>query len=68
MRRDLGFTRREQQMIPLLTQGLTNKEIANNFSLSEQTVRNHLYRMKRKAGANDRLDIVDVCRQHGFLA
>ena len=68
LRRDLGLTRREQQLIPLLTRGLTNKEIANHFSLSEQTVKNHLYRMKRKIGAYGRLEIVDVCRQHGFLA
>jgi len=68
MHRDLGLTRREQQLIPFLTRGLTNKEIANHFSLSEQTVKNHLYRMKRKVGANGRLEIVDVCRQHGFPA
>jgi DNA-binding NarL/FixJ family response regulator len=68
LHRDLGLTRREQQLIPLLTRGLTNKEIANHFSLSEQTVKNHLYRMKRKVGASGRLEIVDLCRQHGFLA
>ncbi len=68
LHRDLGLTRREQQLIPLLTRGLTNKEIANHFSLSEQTVKNHLYRMKRKVGAHGRLEIVDVCRQHGFPA
>ncbi|MBS1840076.1 MAG: response regulator transcription factor [Acidobacteria bacterium] len=68
LHRDLGLTRREQQLIPFLTRGLTNKEIANHFSLSEQTVKNHLYRMKRKVGANGRLEIVDVCRQHGFSA
>jgi DNA-binding NarL/FixJ family response regulator len=68
LHRDLGLTRREQQLIPLLTRGLTNKEIANHFSLSEQTVKNHLYRMRRKIGAHGRLEIVDVCRQHGFLA
>ena len=68
LHRDLGLTRREQQLIPLLTRGLTNKEIANHFSLSEQTVKNHLYRMKRKIGAHGRLEIVDMCRQHGFLA
>ncbi|HYK39473.1 MAG TPA: LuxR C-terminal-related transcriptional regulator [Candidatus Eremiobacteraceae bacterium] len=66
LRRDLGLTRREQQLIPFLTRGLTNKEIANHFSLSEQTVKNHLYRMKRKVGAQGRLEIVDVCRRHGF--
>jgi len=63
----LGLTRREQQLIPLIAEGLTNKEIANHFCLSEQTVKNHLYRMKQKIGAGDRLSIVQVCRTQGFL-
>ena len=63
----LGLTRREQQLIPLIAEGLTNKEIANRFCLSEQTVKNHLYRMKQKIGADDRLGIVHVCRTQGFM-
>lgn len=63
----LGLTRREQQLIPLIAEGLTNKEIANRFCLSEQTVKNHLYRMKHKIGAGDRLGIVQVCRTQGFM-
>jgi DNA-binding NarL/FixJ family response regulator len=63
----LGLTRREQQLIPLIAEGLTNKEIANRFYLSEQTVKNHLYRMKHKVGAGDRLGIVQVCRAQGFM-
>ncbi|MBZ5701602.1 MAG: response regulator transcription factor [Acidobacteriia bacterium] len=63
----LGFTRREQQIIPLLAQGLSNKEIASHFSLSEQTVKNHLYRMKRKSGAEGRMGIVQQCRTQGFF-
>jgi DNA-binding NarL/FixJ family response regulator len=63
----MGLTRREQQLIPLVARGLTNKEIANHFSLSEQTVKNHLYRMKHKIGADDRLSIVHLCRMQGFM-
>lgn len=63
----LGLTRREQQIVPLIAQGLTNKEIANHFCLSEQTIKNHLYRMKHKIGAEDRLEIVQLCRTQGFL-
>jgi DNA-binding NarL/FixJ family response regulator len=63
----MGLTRREQQLIPLIAEGLTNKEIANRFCLSEQTVKNHLYRMKHKVGAGDRLGIVQVCRIQGFM-
>jgi DNA-binding NarL/FixJ family response regulator len=65
-RRRLGLSRREQQLIPLIAQGLTNKEIANHFSLSEQTVKNHLYRMKNKVGAEDRSELVQLYRMQGF--
>lgn len=67
VRQRMGLTRREQQLIPLIAEGLTNKEIANRFCLSEQTVKNHLYRMKHKVGADDRLSIVQVCRTQGFM-
>jgi DNA-binding NarL/FixJ family response regulator len=67
VRHRMGLTRREQQLIPLIAEGLTNKEIANRFCLSEQTVKNHLYRMKHKVGAGDRLSIVQVCRTQGFM-
>jgi len=32
----LGLTRREQQLIPLIAEGLTNKEIASRFCLSDK--------------------------------
>jgi DNA-binding NarL/FixJ family response regulator len=67
VRQHLGLTRREQQLIPLIAEGLTNKEIANRFCLSEQTVKNHLYRMKHKVGADNRLGIVQTCHTQGFL-
>jgi DNA-binding NarL/FixJ family response regulator len=67
-KRRMGLSRRELQIIPLLARGFTNKEIANHFSLSEQTVKNHLYRMKHKIGAEDRLEIVQFYRTQGFLA
>jgi two-component system NarL family response regulator len=63
----LGLTPREQQLVPLIAEGRTNKEIANHFCLSEQTVKNHLYRMKHEVGAGDRLGIVQVCRTQGFM-
>jgi DNA-binding NarL/FixJ family response regulator len=66
-RQRLGLTRREQQIVPLIAKGFTNKEIANHFCLSEQTVKNHLYRMKHKVGADDRLNIVQRFRTQGFL-
>jgi two-component system response regulator NreC len=67
VQRRLGLSRREQQLIPLIAKGFSNKEIANHFCLSEQTIKNHLYRMKHKVGASDRLGIVHQFRTQGFL-
>jgi DNA-binding NarL/FixJ family response regulator len=35
---ELGLTRRQQQLVPMISQGLTNKEIASRLGISEQTV------------------------------
>lgn len=62
----LGLTNREQQLVGLISQGLTNKEIASRLQLAEQTVRNHVHRMLRKLGATHRLAVVDICRTEGI--
>lgn len=68
VRANLGLTRREQQLVQMIGLGLTNKEIASQLNLSEQTVKNHVHRMLRKAGASDRLGVVELCRTQGFMA
>src|ERR1700722_9007480 len=57
---ELGLTRRQQQLIPLIAQGLTNKDIAAQLNLSEGTVKNHVHEILRRIGATDRLQVVDM--------
>jgi DNA-binding NarL/FixJ family response regulator len=57
-----GLTVREQQLIPLIERGASNKEIANHLNLSEQTVKNHIYRIFRKIGVSDRLRVSEALR------
>jgi DNA-binding NarL/FixJ family response regulator len=66
LKTSLGLSRREQQLVGLIQQGLTNKEMASQLNLSEQTVKNHVHRMLRKVGAPDRLSIVEACRNEGL--
>jgi len=66
VRTTFGLSRREQQLVGLIGDGLTNKEIAAQLNLSEQTVKNHVHRMLRKVGAPDRLAIVERCQTEGF--
>lgn len=58
-----GLTRREQQLLPLIAQGLTNKEIATHLSLSEQTIKNHIHRILRKVGAENRLSAAQILEE-----
>ena len=58
---ELGLSRREQQLVELLRERLTNKEIAAQLNLSEQTVKNHVHNILRKVGASDRITIVERC-------
>jgi two-component system, NarL family, response regulator DevR len=65
---ELGLTRRQQQLIPLIAQGFTNKEIGCHLNISEQTVKNHIRRMLRRVGASDRLQVIDLTRSHGIFS
>jgi DNA-binding NarL/FixJ family response regulator len=61
LRARMGLSRREQELVGLIKRGLTNKEMASQLNLSEQTIKNHVHRMLRKLGAPDRLSILEVC-------
>ena len=63
-----GLTNREQQLVQLISRGLSNKEIASQLSISDQTVKHHVHQVLRKLGASDRLSAVEVCRLHGMCA
>ena len=64
----LGLSRREQQLMTLLRDALTNKEIASELNISEQTVKNHVHNIMRKLGARDRLAAVRRCEVFRFEA
>lgn len=51
------LTRRQSQIVALVSQGLKNKEIASSMGITEGTVKVYLYKLFRKLGMNDRLDM-----------
>ncbi|MBM3745494.1 MAG: response regulator transcription factor [Acidobacteria bacterium] len=51
------LTRRESQLVSLLSQGLKNKEIATTLSISEGTVKVYLSRLFQKVGVKDRFEL-----------
>lgn len=48
------LSKREMEVLTLVTQGMSNKEIAGNLNISHQTVKNHVTSILRKLGVEDR--------------
>lgn len=55
--RPVKLTRREGELVGLLTQGLRNKEIAWQMKIAEGTAKAYLTRLYQKTGANDRFEL-----------
>lgn len=51
-------TAREQQIIALVRQGFSNKEIARELGLSEGTVKQHVHNILVKTGLRSRREII----------
>ena len=62
-----GLTHRQLQLMNLVAQGLTNKEIAAHVNLSEFTVKNHIQRVMRQMDAENRHEAVDLIRATGHF-
>jgi two-component system, NarL family, nitrate/nitrite response regulator NarL len=52
-----GLTRREMQMVAAIVEGFSNREIAQKFSVREDTVKHHLTSIFSKLGVSTRLEL-----------
>ena len=57
---------RERQVLALMTEGLSNTEIAERLTISEKTVRNHTSNVFDKLGVWSRAQAIVFARDHGF--
>ena len=65
--RSTDVSDRELQVIRLLAEGRSNKEIAELLFLSPNTVRNHIHRISGKLGAGTRLEVVVEAARRGLI-
>ncbi len=63
----LGITPRELEILTLIAQGLSNREIADRLFVSENTVKTHCSRAFDKLGARRRTQAVQLGKQLGLL-
>ncbi len=61
------LTPREEEVLHLLTEGLSNKEIGARLHLSEGTVKNYVSTIIAKLQANDRTHAVVTALRHGLI-
>ena len=66
-REDLGITPRELEILSLIAEGLSNREIATRLFVSENTVKTHSSRVFDKLGARRRTQAVQFGKQFGLL-
>lgn len=62
------LTPRESDVLPLLAQGYSNKEIARSLGVSPDTIKDHLARLYTKLDAGDRTQAVSRARTLGLIA
>jgi len=58
---------REKDVISLICNGYTNKEVAVHLALSEQTIKAHLSRIFKKLQVTNRSQLVVMCTRNGLL-
>lgn len=59
-----GLTHQEQEVLKLLAQGKSNKEIAQIMILGEKTVRNYVSQVLSKLGASNRVEAASFVMKH----
>jgi len=55
-----GLTAREQEILRLILQGASNKNIERKLFISASTVRNHIYNIYQKLGVGNRLELINL--------
>src|SRR5215469_12871305 len=66
-RKTFGLTARELEVVGLITEGCTNKDIAKTFGISEETVKRHLTNIFNKLGVGNRLELALFALNHNLL-
>ncbi len=61
------LTPREEEVVKLVAEAHTNKEIAEVLHLSEKTVENHRSNAMRKLGMRDRVELVRYAIRRGLI-
>jgi ATP/maltotriose-dependent transcriptional regulator MalT len=65
--KDLGITKRELEILELMAQGMSNREIAQRLFVSENTVKTHSTHLFDKLSARRRTQAVQIGKAMGLI-
>lgn len=65
--KQLGITKREFEILELIAEGLSNREIAEKLFVSENTVKTHSSRLFDKLSAKRRTQAVQIAKENGLI-
>jgi len=63
LRESVQITQREKEVIGLISDGLTNKDIAKNLFISPNTIKSHVHNILEKLTLNSRLQIAKYANE-----
>jgi DNA-binding NarL/FixJ family response regulator len=66
--RSSNFTSREKQVLEMLLEGRSNKEIANPLGIEERTVKAHVAKLMRKVGVKNRIALCVQAIHHSLVS
>ena len=61
------LTARETEVLKLIVQGFTNRQVAEELSLSVRTVEGHRSNLSEKLGLKSRVELVRYAKAHGLI-
>jgi DNA-binding CsgD family transcriptional regulator len=61
---DHGISKREEEIMKLLLEGKSNKEIETSLFISYHTVKNHVYNLYQKLGVKSRYELLHLIAKY----
>jgi DNA-binding NarL/FixJ family response regulator len=62
-----ALTPRETEVLRLIVQGYTNRQIGEELSISVRTAESHRANLSEKLGLHSRVELVRYAREHGLI-
>ena len=63
----LNFSKREMEVLDLIKDGLSSREIAQQLNMSEDTIESYRRNMIKKTGARNMVVVVYAAKSYGLI-